>query len=397
MPVIMAVVGYVTNVGAIWMMFHPVRFVGLRRLGLGWQGVVPRRASVMAGIAVDTIVGPLITRQDLVDSLDPDSLASKMAPAAEAAAETIVDEMGSRYFRTTWQSLPAALKAQVRRRARQQAPVVLRDVIVEMQDDIDSLLDLKYLVTHTLIADKRLLNRIFKEIGDREFVFIERAGGVFGFLFGLIQILVWSTWQPWWFLPAFGALVGGATNWLALKMIFNPRQPRSLGPFRVQGVFFRRQAAVASNYGRLVADELLSPEKLAWAVFTGPTSFRFRERVALRIERAFDDALGVMQPVVWWTLGPHRRALVTEASTRTLASAKNSVANYREDLTQRVGLAGLLADRLRALGPAEFERMLRPAFEQDEWLLILAGAALGAAAGVFQLLTMFTGVILRVV
>jgi hypothetical protein len=34
--------------------------------------------------------------------------------------------------------------------------------------------------------------------------------------------------------------------------------------------------------------------------------------------------------------------------------------------------------------------MLRPAFEQDEWILIAVGAFLGFLVGVFQLLVMFS-------
>lgn len=395
MPVIAAFVGYITNVAALWMMFHPIRFVGIRRLWLGWQGVVPRRASSMAGIAVDTIVGHLISRSDIAGRLDAATVADDLKPSAEAAAEAVLEEIAERHFPTTWQSLPAAAKAQVRRRVRQQAPCVLRELIRELQSDVDSLLDLKHLVTHMLITDKRLLNRIFKQIGHREFKFIARAGGVFGFLFGLIQMTVWFAWQPWWLLPAFGALVGGTTNWLALKMIFNPRRPHRVGPFYVQGVFFRRQAAVAANYGRLVAEQLLTPDNLTSAILKGPGAYRFRARMAAEIERAADDALGILQPVAWLAIGPARRSILADAGASGMRQGQTLVSVHSEYLGQRIALADLLAARLRVLAPGDFERMLRPAFEQDEWLLIAAGAALGAAAGVFQLVTLFTSVLLN--
>ncbi len=35
------------------------------------------------------------------------------------------------------------------------------------------------------------------------------------------------------------------------------------------------------------------------------------------------------------------------------------------------------------------EGVLRPAFQQDEWKLILAGAVLGATAGILQLVYIF--------
>lgn len=394
-PVVAAIVGYITNVGALWMMFHPIHFVGIRRLRLGWQGVVPRRASAMAGIAVDTIVGHLVSRSDIAGRLDAETIATDLKPAVETAAEAILEEVAARHFPATWQSLPAIAKAQLRRRIRQQAPRVFRELIHELQSDVDSLLDLKHLVAGILIKDKQLLSRIFKRIGHREFKFIARAGGVFGFLFGLVQMSVWATWQPWWLLPAFGALVGGSTNWLALKMIFNPRNPCRIGPFRVQGVFFRRQAVVAANYGQLVAGQLLTPDNLAAAVLKGPGAYRFRARIAAEIECAADDAFGIFQPVAWLAIGSARRSILADAGASGIRQGEALVSAHSTYLGRRMALSDLLAERLRALAPRDFERMLRPAFEQDEWLLIAGGAALGAAAGVFQLVTIFTSVILN--
>jgi hypothetical protein len=43
---------------------------------------------------------------------------------------------------------------------------------------------------------------------------------------------------------------------------------------------------------------------------------------------------------------------------------------------------------MQALSPAEFEGVLRPAYQQDEWKLIVTGAALGLAAGCLQLAAM---------
>lgn len=44
---------------------------------------------------------------------------------------------------------------------------------------------------------------------------------------------------------------------------------------------------------------------------------------------------------------------------------------------------------MQGLSPQEFEGVLHPVFEEDEWKLILVGAALGAAVGVFQLFVLF--------
>ena len=43
-----------------------------------------------------------------------------------------------------------------------------------------------------------------------------------------------------------------------------------------------------------------------------------------------------------------------------------------------------LSEKMKALSEDEFEGLLRPAFKQDEWILITVGAVLGALVGEMQ-------------
>ena len=43
-----------------------------------------------------------------------------------------------------------------------------------------------------------------------------------------------------------------------------------------------------------------------------------------------------------------------------------------------------MVEEMGRLSSAEFERVLHPVFEEDEWTLILIGTALGGIAGVLQ-------------
>lgn len=45
------------------------------------------------------------------------------------------------------------------------------------------------------------------EVGRKEIMFIERSGLVFGFLFGLLQTLLWYFYQGLWVLPVGGFMV----------------------------------------------------------------------------------------------------------------------------------------------------------------------------------------------
>ena len=70
MPFVAALVGYVTKVLAIRMMFQPIRFIGIPPW-FGWQGIVPRKAATMTAIAVDTLTQKLLSPRDVFARLDP--------------------------------------------------------------------------------------------------------------------------------------------------------------------------------------------------------------------------------------------------------------------------------------------------------------------------------------
>jgi fatty-acid desaturase len=43
-------------------------------------------------------------------------------------------------------------------------------------------------------------------------------GAYMGFMFGVLQMILWAFYSAGWVLPAFGFVVGAITNWLALKV-----------------------------------------------------------------------------------------------------------------------------------------------------------------------------------
>ena len=61
-----------------------------------------------------------------------------------------------------------------------------------------------------------------------------------------------------WMLPIGGAVVGFLTNWIALKYIFAPVNPIFLGPFKLQGIFLKRQAEVSAEFSKFMAKNVMN-------------------------------------------------------------------------------------------------------------------------------------------
>ncbi len=390
-PFVSAAVGYITNLMALKMMFKPMEFIGIPPY-LGWQGIVPRKAAVMAGIAVDTMTTKLIKPEEIFERLDPHRVAAELEEPMRMMADDIVYDVMAEHQPTLWATLPDLAKQRVVKRVQRDSPALIAEIMDKVRYNLDEMFDVKDMVITSLMRDKELLNRIFLDVGEPEFKFIARSGAYFGFLFGMVQMIVYAVYPASWVLPFFGLLVGYGTNWIALKMIFEPKEPVRVGLIKIQGLFLKRQTEVASHYGELIASEILTPANIIEGVFKGAGSDRLFKVIEREVKRAVDESIGVTMPMIAMTVGTknYRRmkASAIERLVDRLPSTVKHIGTYAEDA---MDIRNTIVERMKLLTPTEFERLLRPAFEQDEWLLIAVGALLGMAAGFAQLVIMFGG------
>jgi len=386
-PIIAALIGYTTKLVAIRMMFRPLEFIGVKPF-FGWQGIVPRRAARMAGIAVDTMTEQLIKPSEIMARLDPGRIAQELEVPMRAAVAEIVREVAGHYQAGLWESLPERVRLLVIHRVQAETPKMIAGVMEAIKLDVDNVFDLKDMVVTSLVKDKALLNRIFQEAGRKEFQFIARSGIVFGGLIGVIQMVTWVLFKFPLIMPLFGLFTGWFTDWLALKMIFVPRQPkRYLGLFVWQGLFLKRRAEVSEAYGALIAKEIITPHNVLEAVLRGPLS----DRVLGLIQRQIDAELGkqasVAKPLVVFAVGSKRYQDVKLSISRNIMDRLPETMRYVEDYAEdAMDIRNVLVNKMKELEPEEFEGLLRPAFQQDEWILIATGAVLGFCVGEAQVL-----------
>ena len=76
--------------------------------------------------------------------------------------------------------------------------------------------------------------------------------------------------------------------------------------------------------------------------------------------------------------------VVQMATDRAMEKLPNHIPVLHSYIDRTLGLENTLRVKMEAMTSSQFERVLHPIFEEDELTLILAGAALGFAAGLIQ-------------
>lgn len=383
-PFMSGLIGYITKVIAIQMMFSPLEFKGIKPF-LGWQGIVPRKAEKMATIAVELMTAKLIKPEEIFARLDPKRIAKEIEKPLLAAAEDITRDVAQEYQPGLWEGMPEFARQRLIRRVQSKAPEIVEHIMGEVQRDVNRYFDIKHLVISNLLKDKRLLNNIFKRVGKQEFKFFSNVGFFFGFGIGVIQMFCWIVTQgkyPW-MLPMFGGFVGFFSDWIALQMMFRPLYPKKILGYTWQGLFIKRQNEVAADYAALISKQLLTSRHMMEELFSGTHSDRVIDLVNRHVKQEIDMQAGVIRPLVVYAIGGEKyqdmKSQVAERIMQRLPETMKYVESYAEDA---MNIRSTLIERMQKLTPSEFEGMLRPAFKEDEWALIAVGAVLGFVVGV---------------
>ncbi|MCW3040353.1 MAG: hypothetical protein JWM31_2258 [Solirubrobacterales bacterium] len=407
-PVFTGVIGYVTNLSGVWMLFNPIRFVGVTVPGLrtvadllprrfqeipglirgrlGWQGIVPSRAAKMGSIAVDKGISKLGSPGEFYQRLQPERIAEHILQTSERDIETLVEQIMQREQPQLWNDVPPRVKAAVHARVRAQLPEIVHAVTDQIGENIDQLLDVKLMVIKHLEAHPELANRIFLDIGDRELKLMVNFGFYLGFLLGVPVYFLTHTFPHWWLLPILGTAVGYLTNLLAMSLIFVPVEPKVILGVKFHGLFLRRQTAVADIYAKLIADEIVTLSNIGTELLTGPRSDRTRQMIQTAMRPAVDRATGPARAAVRVAMGGKeydaiRDSVAVDAVDYTMTPLADPEFNAQQSALIR----DLIASRMREMAPVDFQEMLRAAIKEDEWMLYVHGAVLGFGGGIVHL------------
>lgn len=388
-PLISAFVGWFTNFLAVKMMFYPIEFVGIKPI-FGWQGLIPMKRQEMAEIEVELVLGKLLSVEEIASRLEPEEITKNISRRLKQVIRKIVNDVMRESAPTVWAALPVQAKNLVYARIEMDIPNVVRKMIEDFQHNVTEILDIKELVVTQLVNNPELINEIFLKAGAKEFPFIEKSGLYFGFLLGIPTMLVWYFHPIWWVLPVGGLIVGYLTNWIAIKIIFEPKQPIKLGPFTIQGMFLKRQNEVARVYSDIIDSKLMNSENITDIVLHGSGSENLLELIELHVNDAIERYIAVTQPYFALGVGSENFYKMKELAAQRLFADTNKYLAYAYDYADSaLRIGDDLCEKMQELSPEEFEGVLRPAYQADEWKLIVTGAVLGMAAGFFQIYFIF--------
>eukprot|EP00588_Corethron_pennatum_P010490 CAMPEP_0194269714 /NCGR_PEP_ID=MMETSP0169-20130528/3830_1 /TAXON_ID=218684 /ORGANISM="Corethron pennatum, Strain L29A3" /LENGTH=364 /DNA_ID=CAMNT_0039011463 /DNA_START=577 /DNA_END=1672 /DNA_ORIENTATION=+ len=337
---------------------------------------------------VDLVLSQLLSVRELFSRLDPRRIADLLGPEIPKLTNSIASDILPKIVRVGSDAAVGGATASeaanlgVRGRALKIVSKFNRRFLIhfvkDVQENVEDCLNIKNCVVDQMITDRSLLGNLFQRLASKELKFLRTSGVWFGFLLGLVQMTVSLFWNNPWSISIGGLFVGYVSNWLALKMIFEPINPTKFGPLVLQGLFLKRQKEVSAEFAHLISKNLLTSEKLWNSILTdASTSASFRSIFAKNL-------FSLMNKV---TLGlafrPQSKTL-NDISVKVVENLGSHVGVLHEYIDKTLCLETSLRVKMEGMTSLQFERVLHPIFEEDELKLVIAGAALGFGAGYFQ-------------
>ncbi|MFL1453699.1 DUF445 domain-containing protein [Marinobacter sp. GN3S48] len=385
-PLMAAVVGWFTNWLAIQMSFYPVRFIGIGVIG--WQGVIPRKAEKMAHICIDRTLQQFGDLNAVYRKLEPHRIVEQVVAQVNPRLDEYIDEVMYEIQPVLWDNLPLFLRNRIYEWAREQLPSRIESLVEDFGDDLNDLVDLKALLSRELEHHPDLMNRIFQQAGSVELRSVINRGAIIGGLLGAILAPLWARYPEPWLLPLGGFAVGFLTNWLAINLIFSPLKPRRILFWKVQGLFLRRQPEISDVWARLVAEELITVEKVADAMINGNHGDRTRAIIQKHLRPLLDNSV-LMKLTAQVAVGMTGYTELKKAMNQKAVLATRDVFGDPAFNRERAPVvADVLAGQMKSLRPSEFQDILRPAFREEEIQLMVVGGLFGAVAGILQFIAL---------
>ena len=182
------IIGWITNVLAIKMLFRPVYPVRIPLIGIDLQGLLPKRRDEIAKSIGETVEKELINIDDILKKLSNDENRSIVLTKIKMA---ISDSIGKKIPLLVPFIIKNSIVQYIEEQIDREAPILMEDLIFDLYEKASKEIEIGKMIEDKINQiDLIKLEEITVSIAKKELKHIEVLGGILGALIGLVQGLI---------------------------------------------------------------------------------------------------------------------------------------------------------------------------------------------------------------
>ncbi|MGG9972418.1 DUF445 domain-containing protein [Ferruginibacter sp. SUN002] len=183
------------------------------------------------------------------------------------------------------------------------------------------------------------------------------------------------------------AFTGWVTTWVAIKMLFHPRNPIKIFGFTIQGIFPKNQQLIAQKLGQVVSKELLSFDEIEQKVTNPDNLQKLRPDIEAHIDNFLRNKLKDVFPMLSMFIGDKTIGQLKEAFLKELEDLfPILMKSYMGKLQHDLDLEKIVTEKVNNFSSEKLEDILDQITKKEFQFLEFIGAFFGLLIGLVQVL-----------
>ncbi len=186
-------------------------------------------------------------------------------------------------------------------------------------------------------------------------------------------------------IPFISAIIGWATNYIAIKMLFHPKNPKNFYFFNLQGIFPKRKNIFAERLSFIVTNQLLSKEKIKEQLNNPKINEELKAKILEEISIEFEAYMKSNKLLAMFA----NKSILEGITKRIEGIIDRKMPNINQELTKKiddVNLQKIVYDKIITFSNDRFEDLIMSVIKKELKFIEFAGAILGFMIGIVQVI-----------
>ena len=185
--------------------------------------------------------------------------------------------------------------------------------------------------------------------------------------------------------PFICAIIGWLTNYIAVKMLFRPKKPVNCLFFTIQGIFPKRQKALAHNLGKTIEKNLISHEDLQKVIHDESFHKSFINIAETKIDDFINTKISSINPMIAAFLSDDLKTKIKNVLMEELEEMiPEFLAKASKELESRLVISELIKEKVEQFDSSRIEEILFSVMKSEFKFIEVIGGVLGFIIGLLQ-------------
>jgi uncharacterized membrane protein YheB (UPF0754 family) len=188
-------------------------------------------------------------------------------------------------------------------------------------------------------------------------------------------------------IPLISAFIGWFTNWIAIKMLFHPKEPKKILGITFHGIFPKRQQQFAEKLGKLVSEELLSFTEIEEKIVNPDNLSKMMPLVEGKIDLFLREKLSSVFPMISMFIGQNTINQLKTVFMQELESMfPEVIGSYMKNIESQLDLEKMVTEKVSGFSSDKMESILNQIMSKEFRFVEVIGGVLGLLIGILQVL-----------